>query len=210
MSKRDFFYAGNVSKYLQNRRSGRTGHTLAGLAAAAAALLAGGCDGPVHRAAHQTWLQKRGAATVVVTPVIVRQGQTTTHDADAAAAIVEFVNTKGFGTATAVDATITPGPWLTNQSQMLAESAAKIGEWRKAQAVTADYVVTAEALFLGGTGEPHGVHLYVVDAEGRLADAVLLNTHHDIFRTRKSKEVNACVSIALDAWKMDYPDEPAK
>ena len=162
---------------------------------AATALLMGGCKGVVDDQANATFMQKLGRTSFTVFPA-VKRSNALSYDHDAAAQIAAFLTGAQLGEVTVAAAEVPlDGGWHHNQARMLAESAASFAAYLKEHPVETEYALLAEYLF--GRSEVGGIHCYILDAEGRVADAVLLNSHHRPFADAQPKTVADCNTVLI-------------
>jgi hypothetical protein len=160
-------------------------------------LLTGGCGGIVEEDAEKTFMQSLGNTTITVYPAFVRQGKSAEYDANAARGIGEFLTAGQLGNVVQSDARVPiTGPWRTNQAKMLAESAAAFADYVQANPIRTSYALLAEYL-MGSGGGVGGVHCYILDADGKVAFAVLLNSHHKPFADAQPKSVADCTNVLI-------------
>ena len=120
-------------------------------------------------------------ATVAVLPAIVRRLDRTAHSFASQAQLVSLLEQAGV-TASAVPVRIDRGEypgeaqWNTFRSGMEAVANALTD-----RAPDADYAVVLEILMYAGDQEVFGLHVFVLDGEGRNAFSFLLNSHHRAF-----------------------------
>ena len=88
------------------------------------------------------------------------------------------------------------GGWDQDQSQMLQASAESFATDIRAHPIGTDYALLAEYLF--GRDVAVGIHCYVLDAEGTVAYAVLLNDHHAPFAEAPLYTADACTEVLID------------
>lgn len=155
-----------------------------------------GCNGIVNPQAARTLTARAGRASFTVYPSYIRSGKST-YDAQAAEELVEFIESRHYGKAHSSDQLVPiTGEWRHNQARMLRESASDFAAFVKSHAIESEYAVLAECLM--GSREIIGVHLYVLDSKGEVADVVLANSHHPEFASRSPKTVADCHAVIQD------------
>lgn len=178
--------------------------TLAGLGAicAATALVMGGCKGIEDQEANKIFLKKLGDTSITVFPAVIRSREIK-YDADAAKSIGDFLTAEKLAEVTVTGSAVPiPGPWHGNQARMLRESADAVAAYLKENPVQTEYVLLAEYLF--DRESAGGVHCYILDAEGTVAYAALLNSHHKMFTDVNPKTVADCNEILLSVLRKDF------
>lgn len=161
---------------------------LFGLAGLAGLSMGGGCMSPIDPQARDTFLARLGSTSITVFPGSFRRGAESSFDPDDAAALAAMLNDAQLAVARTTDAQAPiAGPGHMDQSRMFRESAAAFGAYVREHPIDTDYALMAE--YLMGHSEAGGIHMYVVDREGRLAWGLLLNSHHAGFAADKPKSV---------------------
>ena len=172
-------------------------------------LACGGCGGIVDEQAEQKFRRDLGNTSITVFPVFVRDGEQHRYDADAATAIGESLTQAGLATVTASAAQVPiTSRWGMNQAKMFRDSAADFGAYVRANPIETDYALLAEYL-IGGRGVPVGVHLYLVDAQGTAAYAILFNSHHSEFTDVNPQTVEDCTTIVVNRLPADLAEQLA-
>jgi hypothetical protein len=160
-------------------------------------LLTAGCGSIVEEEAEQTFMQSLGNTTITVYPAFVRHGKSPEYDANAAKQIGEFLTARQVANVAHSDAHIPiPGPWRTNQAKMLRESATAFADYVQANPIRTSYALLPEYL-MGTGGGVGGIHCYVLDADGKVAFAVLLNSHHKPFADAQPSSVADCTDVLI-------------
>ncbi|MFN0136908.1 MAG: hypothetical protein ACKVS9_12420 [Phycisphaerae bacterium] len=161
------------------------------------ALSAGGCDYKMND--HERgFIRALGTATITVYPAYLRLGAEGEHHGGSAERLAKFLIDDKLATAT-VSAEQPPlaAKWQMNQSKMFLESLASFQTYIREHPVNTDYAIMAEYLKGGRTGNAGGVHVYIVDKEGREALAFLSNDHFAEFSSRPSVTPEECCEIAI-------------
>lgn len=165
-----------------------------------------GCGSIIDPEAQKQFLAAVGDTSVVVFPACVRAKEAT-YDHDAATTLAAHFNETGFATATvATEEPFLAAEWQMNQAKMWRQSAQSFAEYIQEHPIDADYALIPEFL-IGGGGGVGGIHCYVVDRQGRLAEGLLLNSHHQAFSSASPKTVEDCTQVLQnvidDAWKKE-------
>lgn len=178
---------------------------LAGLAVLATA----GCAGPnVDRAGQERFLGELGHTTVTVFPAHVNRAGAEEFDARAAERIAALANERGwFEARTTTSRVSLPTVWYMNEAKMLGESAAAFGAWVREHPVETRYALIADYL-LGERGVG-GVHVVVVDGDGRVVDVSLWNSHWDAFKEVEPRDVDGCTEVVLRGLARQWPARAA-
>jgi len=185
-----------------------TGAAFGGLCAVVA-LVHGGCGGIVDEAAEKQFKQDLGTTSITVFPAAVRRDKVS-YDPNAARQLGDFLKERKLADATVSDADVPlTGPWHANEAKMWRESAAALAAYVKDHPIQTQYAVLPEYLFLGGKGTVGGVHVYVVDKDGRVAAGALLNSHHRPFADAKPKTVEDCTALLIKVIGDEWNAKPA-
>jgi hypothetical protein len=167
------------------------------------ALSLGGCGGIIDEQAGQQFRQSLGSMSVTVFPTFIREGEQGRYDPESAQQIGEHLTSANLATVQVNSAEVPiSSEWGMNQSKMLRESAADFSAYVQAHPIATDYALLAEYL-LGGGGKVMGIHLYVVDAGGTVAYAVLQNSHHPEFQAVDPQSLADCTEVLLRALAAD-------
>jgi hypothetical protein len=170
-------------------------------------LLMGGCHGIVDPGAHDLWKQNLGDTSITIFPTFVRTASEPQYSAVEAARIGEFFTNDGLAQVVLGDAEVPiTGEWKMNQAAMLRESAADFTRYVVDHPAETEYTALAECL-MGGHGRVVGIHGYVLDAQGRVADAVLLNSHHRAFANANPSSVEDCTSVLISVLRDELRSE---
>jgi hypothetical protein len=162
-----------------------------------------GCNGLADPAAHEALLAKRGATSFTVYPAYVRRREAR-YDQASAERLAEFLRAEGLAEATASDEQVPiTGPWHRSQPAMLRESAESFAAYLREHPIETDYALLAEYLYVG-RDVPGGIHCYVLDRHGTLADAVLLNSHWPEFSDPDPRTVEDCTDILIGVLREEW------
>ncbi|MFH1749062.1 MAG: hypothetical protein ABIG44_18685 [Planctomycetota bacterium] len=170
------------------------------------ALNMGGCGGVVDKAAQTTLYGQLGDMSITVFPVFVRDGEMPRYNPDARETIGTCLTDNDLGTVSLASAEVPiTSVWGMNQAKMFKQSVADFAAHVRSNAVATDYALLAEYL-IGGQGAPVGVHIYLVDAEGAVAYARLLNSHHDEFNAVNPQSVADCTTMVMNVLRSDLSE----
>ncbi len=168
-----------------------------------------GCQGIVNDEANATFMKTLGQTSVTVYPAFVRQGKENAYEPGAAEAVGAFFADEGLATVTlsAEHVPITGG-WHMNQARMLRESAEDFAKYVVEHDIQTDYALLPEYL-TGSSGGVGGVHCYLLDAEGTVAYAMLLNSHHKPFYEANPQTVADCTTVLIGVLHDDLKVAPS-
>jgi hypothetical protein len=175
-------------------------------------LALGGCGSLVDPAAEKQLKQDLGNTSITVFPAALRRTQIT-YDAAAAGQLADFLKAQKLADATASDAEVPlTGPWHSNESTMWKESAQALAAYVKEHPINTRYALLPEYLILGGSGAIGGVHVYIVDSDGRIAAGFALNSHHKLFSEVNPKTVADCTTLLEKKISAEFvlPQPPAR
>lgn len=120
--------------------------------------------------------------TAAVLPTIVRRADRTSISTPSQRQLVEQLNEAKVIRATASSRRLEPGPLpQAPQWGMFQYTLGEVAEFAKAGEIDADYAMVMEVLIPPQDRAVFGVHLFIVDREGRNAFSFLLNSHHKMF-----------------------------
>ena len=159
-------------------------------------LVIGGCNGVVDPAANAAWEQSLGDTSITIFPAVVRTAELA-YDSTAASQIGEFITNDGLANVTLSDAQVPiTGEWQSNQAAMLRESIADFAQYIADHPIETDYALLAEYL-IGGLNLPVGIHAYILNGQGQVADVVLLNSHWAPFADADPATVEDCTTVLI-------------
>lgn len=168
-------------------------------------LVATSCAGPdIDRAGQARFLDALGHTTVTVFPAHVNRAGAEEFDDRAAERIAALANERGWFEARASTKHVSlPTVWYMNEAKMLGESAAAFGAYVREHPLETRYALIAD--YLLGTRAAGGVHVIVVDGEGRVVDVSLWNSHADVFQEVVPRDVDDCTEVALRGLARQWP-----
>ena len=128
------------------------------------------------------FLESIGDTSFVVLPTMIRRVERTALSFDSQRIIVDFLHENQIGEATSISLRIDQGI-LERRSQwdLFNRGIAAVAAALAAREPTADYTLVMEIL-VPGDQAVFGIHVYILDREGRNAFSFLLNSHHQLFR----------------------------
>lgn len=183
--------------------------SLAVLLAVLLAVVLGGCRGPIDSAAQARFERGFGGESVTIFPAHVNRAGAEEWDARAAERLAELCNAeRWFDARTSVVDVPLPVEWSWNQAAMLADGAKAFAAWVREHPLETRYALIAD--YLLGPKEAGGVHVIVVDAEGRVADVSLWNSHWDTFEELAPKTVDDCTEIAVRGLRENWAELRAR
>ena len=196
-----------------NARSPSPSPRHAALALGACLLLAA-CSSPVDERLRADFHAALGHTTITVYPAAVLSNTEAGnwHDAASADRLAAWLGAQGLATATVSSEEVgLPLPGQGFQYDVFKAGAAAFGEHVRAHGLAGDYALLAEYLVTRvpeGGSRAGGVHAFVVDAQGRLVDALLLNSHHELFRKAAAATPADCTELVIAALAEDWQPAP--
>ena len=153
--------------------------------------------------------QQSAKTSLTVYPTFVRRMSGFSYVQESAGQIASYFKSCGFGSVK-VSEQNPPIAGKTHmiQWQLFQQSLKLFAEYLKANPIDTDYAVLAEYLITpipGGGQAAGGIHCFVIDAEGKVALVVLLNSHHDVFAKAKPKTVEECTAVLIKALAKQLP-----
>jgi len=162
-------------------------------------LVISGCSGIVDPEAEDLFRQKLGDTTLTIYPTYVRHGDgDDTYESGSAAAIGRFFTEEDLARVVLSEERVPLSEqWYSDQSRMLRESAQAFADYITGNPPATEYGLLAEYAFLAGSGAVGGIHCYILDASGRVAWVLLLNSHHDVFSEAAPQTIEDCTAILI-------------
>ncbi len=180
------------------------------LLALGAALALPACSGPVDEDGRAAFHAALGHTSITVFPAWVRSNTEdgTRADAAAAARLAGWLRERGLADASASEAAVAL-PELAQgfQYDLFEQGGAAFGAYVREHPPATAYALLPEYLITrvpDGGARAGGVHAYVVDAHGRLVDALLLNSHHALFRKAAAATPAECTELVIAAFTEDW------
>jgi phosphoribosylformimino-5-aminoimidazole carboxamide ribonucleotide (ProFAR) isomerase len=158
----------------------RTG--VATLLAAALTASIAGCWSYVSDDAHERFVSRSGPFSVTLYPVHVMRGPELVHDAALAQALAADLEQQGLAKAVVAQGPIEYSfEGGHNEAKMAKHSAEAFAAQVRGAAITTDYALMVEVLANPGETVVIGVHYYLVERGGAIADGSLTNSHWEEF-----------------------------
>lgn len=172
--------------------------------AAMLALVTAGCGGVVDSQAEAKLKADLGKATIAVYPAFLRNGSAGGAYDDASAVLAaELLTQHALGVPTIREEHIPlSGAAGSNQLALYKETLKQFAAHVRANPPGTQHALMPEFL-LDRNGKALGVHLHVVDAEGRCAYALLFNSHHEPFNKANLDTPAGCTKLAIDTMALD-------
>ena len=165
-----------------------------------------GCSSYILKEARQTFQALEGPFSVTVYPVNVVKGPTVEHDEDIACQIMDFLRRENLadpelGTVAAE----IPVKWRHDQSKMAQQSAIAFASIVKETGIETEYALLVEILCNRSETKVGGVHFYLSDRAGNLADGELRNSHWKEFKEVQPHDrqggYEVVIRVLRKAWK---------
>jgi hypothetical protein len=164
-----------------------------------------GCKGIVDEKAYNDLQAALGTTSFTVFPTYIRTGTNTSYDRESASRIAAFFVEAGLGEAEVADVEVPlPVEWSHNQAAMLRETAAAFAAYRAENPVATRYAALAEILRGRADAQAGGIHWYVLDDQGRVAHAKLMNSHYVPFKTARLDTNQACTAFLIAELRRDF------
>ena len=160
-------------------------------------LILSGCWSYVSKEAREKFETRNRAFSVTVYPVTVVIGQERVHDEQLAAEVIAFLAKKKLADPVMGTGFIDiPVKWGRNQAKMAQRSAINFSDQMKGEEIQTDYALLVEILCNSSENNVGGVHYYLCDKEGNLADGGLTNSHWDEFHEVEPHDRNGGLAVA--------------
>ncbi len=133
----------------------------------------------------------------------MRQGKEHSYEPGVAEAVGAFFADEGLATVTVSQEQVPiSSEWGHNQARMLRESAADFAKYVVEHDISTEYALLPEYLTVGG-GRVLVIHCYLLDAEGTVAYAMLLNSHHKPFQDADPQTIADCTAVLIEVLRDD-------
>jgi hypothetical protein len=163
------------------------------------AIFLSGCNNYIFPEAEKRFEARTGPFSVTVYPVNVinpMDHPPIDHDTELADKIAEFLNAEGQAKALLTDTpvryTFEPSP---SQPKMAAAGARALSAQVIKDGIKTEYALLVE--ILEGRTELHGVHFYLSDSSGQLANGGLTNSHWEEFKEVQPKDREGGYEVAI-------------
>lgn len=176
-----------------------------------AALAPAACSGPVDEDGRAEFHAALGHTSITVFPAWVRSNtdEGTRADPAAAARLAGWLGEAGLASAGVAEAVVAlPDDAGGFQWDLFERGGEAFGAYVREHPPATAYALLPEYLITrvpDGGARAGGVHAWVVDARGRLVDALLLNSHHDLFRKAAASTPAECTELVIVAFTQDWP-----
>ena len=142
-----------------------------------------GCWSYISTEAHSRFQGRTSPVSVTIFPVNVVKGRTLVHDAALAQKLAALLQRETLADAVAATAPAkVTVEWGMNQARMAQRSAKAFAALVQKSSIQTDYALLAEILCNPDETQVLGVHYYLSDRNGQLADGGLANSHWDDFQ----------------------------
>ena len=163
----------------------------------AACLLLGAvaCWSPVDQAARARFDARSGPATVSVYPVhVVKSPNEIDHDVELARTLASSLEREDLARPRVLEQTVNfPFEGGMNQAALLGRSGRRFGQRVAEAEIDTDYALLVEILTNRDETAVGGVHYYLAERGGAIADAALSNSHHPEFKqVRPRNRADGC------------------
>ena len=160
-------------------------------------LILSGCSSYISKEAREKFEIRDGSFSVTVYPVSVVIGQERVHDEQLAAEVIDFLaKEKLADPVMGIGFIDIPVKWEIDQAKMAQRSAIKFSDQMKEEEIQTDYALLVEILCNSSENNVGGVHYYLCDKEGNLADGGLTNSHWDEFHKVEPHDRNGGLAVA--------------
>ena len=160
-------------------------------------LILSGCWSYVSKEAREKFETRDGAFSVTIYPVSVVLGSERVHDEQLSADLINYLRQEQLADPVMGSRVIDmPVKWGHDQSKMAKTSAINFSNQMKEEEIQTDYALLVEILCNASENNVGGVHYYLCDKEGNLADGGLRNSHWDEFHKVEPHDRNGGLAVA--------------
>jgi len=165
-----------------------------------------GCWSYISKDAQHKFKALEGPFSVTVYPVNIIKGPTLEHDEDLARRAMTFLSQENLADPVlGASAIKMPVKWGHDQAKMAQRSAKAFASKVKDAGIQTEYALLIEILSNPGETQVGGVHYYLSDRSGNLADGGLTNSHWEEFKEVQPKDRQGGYEVAIrmirKAWK---------
>jgi hypothetical protein len=165
-----------------------------------------GCWSYISREAQHRLQALEGPFSLTVYPIKVVKGTTVEHDEDLARKIMMFLRRENLAEPVlASDDMEIPFQWSRSQPKMVQRSALAFASMVKETGMETDYALLVEILCNPTETKVGGVHFYLSDRSGNLADGGFTNSHWLEFQEVQPHDRQGGFEVAIrmlrKAWK---------
>lgn len=160
-------------------------------------LFLSGCWSYISKEAKQKFDNREGTFSVTVYPVSVVLGNGRVHDENLAAEVIDFLIRENLAVPVMSNSVIDiPVKWGRNQAKMAQQSAINFSEQIKTEDIKTDYALMVEILCDTSESKVGGVHYFLCDKAGNLADGGLTNSHWPEFKEVEPHDRKGGLAVA--------------
>lgn len=158
-----------------------------------------GCAGYISRDAKRAFEKRDGKFSVTVFPVSIVKGFTLIdQDREIADQLARFLNDEGIAEATVTDdAAIYEVVQSVSQPVVMENSAIAFAAIVKERQIATQYALLVEILFNRRETVVRGVHIYLVDSQGKVAMIGLNNSHWEEYKAVEPKDRQGGYQVAV-------------
>lgn len=164
-----------------------------------------GCWSYISKEAQHRFQALEGPFSVTVYPVNVVKGTTVEHDEDLARKVMTFLRQENLADPVLGTAAVEiPMKWGRNQAKMAQQSAIAFASKVKETGIQTEYALLVEILC--NTSETHvlGVHYYLSDRTGSLANGGLTNSHWEEFKEVQPHDRQGGYEVVIRMLRKDW------
>jgi len=171
---------------------------LSGLIVLCAAVLVSGCYKYLSPDANEAFKAREEPFSVTVYPVnVVRPPGTLQPDIGLAEKVVAFLEAEGLANPVLVqEPVLYDFMFSPNQAKIVAHSAKAFAARVSEMGIATDYALLVEIMMMPD-GTPGGIHYYLSDPQGALADGAFTNDHWDEFKAVQPRTPEDGCEVAL-------------
>jgi len=167
-----------------------------------------GCGSYTSKEASKRFRDRAGKITVTVYPVRVVRGQSAESDSELARTVAAFLAREDMADAVLATTPVEiPVKWHHNQALMAKESALAFSAQARDARPQTEYALMGEILCNGNETHVFGVHYYLAERNGPLADGGLTNSHWDEFKDVKPTDRHGGCEVLMrmlrSGWKRE-------
>ncbi|MCF7918494.1 MAG: hypothetical protein K9N06_01090 [Candidatus Cloacimonetes bacterium] len=162
-----------------------------------ALLFLSGCWSYLSKEAQQKFDSREEAFSVTVYPVSVVLGPERVSDDELAAELIDFLKKEDLAAPVLGTGVIDiPVKWGRNQAKMAQQSAINFSEQMKEENIQTDYALMVEILCSSAENKVGGVHYFLCDKDGNLANGGLTNSHWAEFQEVEPHDRQGGLAVA--------------
>ena len=157
-----------------------------------------GCGSYISKEAQQTFNNHEGPISLTIYPVNIVKCESIENDRDLAMQVKKFMQKENMADAViAENAAQISFEWGINQAKMCQQSAIAFARVVKEDAIQTEYALLVEILCNANETGVGGVHFYLCDRNGQLANGSLTNSHWEEFKDIKPHDRDGGIEVAL-------------